>query len=222
MTFSTLHSDDGACDTLRSEIITKYENCWGLNDSAHQKAHFSNVERCANYINLKLDLGQDPKLITYVAWFHDLFAWSRNNHHQMAYHWILTTDCEIVSRLTDEERSLVAYACLEHRASGKDKETPFNSPLAELMCAADREYPTNAKAVLARAINFRIEKDCDYETAKRVSIQHVKEKYGTGGYAFYPDLYLRVFEHALLQQREEIDALCLEPQDTVVTTDEEE
>lgn len=196
-------------DALRLDIQLAYGKKWELNDQGHQQPHFRAVEECGNYINETLSLGQDPKLILYVAWFHDLFAWSRNNHHEIAFEWIKSTDCPIISQLTRPERETVAYACLEHRASGKGEDHRFHTHLSELMCAADRGFPTNAKALLARAINYRIEKGVSFNRAILEATEHVKAKYGTDGYAYYPKLYREVFGEALTLQRKEVDDLTL-------------
>jgi hypothetical protein len=46
-----------------------------------------------------------------------------------------------------------------------------------------------------------------FNAAVMPSIQHIKEKFGTGGYARYPKLYLDAFNDELAEQRKEIDNL---------------
>ncbi len=71
-------------DTMRERIILDFTPAYQLNDEAHRVKHFSNVEKCGNEINQRLGLGFDSRLILLVAFFHDMFAWSRINHHDMS------------------------------------------------------------------------------------------------------------------------------------------
>lgn len=192
-------------DVLRSEVIKQFSSHWELNDTAHRIEHFLDVESCGNYINIKLGLGHDPKLILMVAFFHDLFAWSRVNHHLMSGSWIMETDHPLISILSNEERVLVSAGCREHRASGVD---PFTCEFAEMMCSADRGFPTlDSDLLLERAIQFRMGKGLSRKESLAPSIQHCKEKYGSGGYARFPEIYLRTFSMELGLQRKMVDRL---------------
>lgn len=193
-------------DTLRNRIIEAFGPYWRMNDPAHRLEHFLEVERCGNHINTTLGLGFDPKLILYVAYFHDLFAWSRVNHHRMSHVWILSTNHPLIAELTDDERHLVASGCFYHRASTKD-EPPFD--FARLMCAADRGFPnSDTTNMLKRAIDFHTVAEGPVG-ARAAAIKHLKEKFGTGGYARYPDFYTRTFGEALVEQRLAVDALTV-------------
>lgn len=188
----------------RNRIIEQFTNVWKANDLAHRVTHFMAVEECGNSINLKLELGFDPKLIQLVAFFHDMFAWSRNNHHEMSAQWVISTDHPILANLSPRERSDVYWGCLQHRASFKGI---FANQFAELMNAADREIPGNVIQMLNRAHQFRLAKGMSGDEAQAGAIAHIKEKFGTGGYARYPDLYLKAFGDELAAQRIEIDNL---------------
>lgn len=190
---------------LRNKIIEEFSPHWELNDKAHRIEHFLAVERCGNYINDTLRLGFDPKLILLVAFFHDLFAWSRHNHHLMSGDWVLQTDHEIFESLTSEERALVSAGCREHRASNKE---PFTHAFAQLMSSADRGFPDpTLKGMVQRAIEYRLYRGANTEEARKGAVRHVKEKYGSRGYAVYPSFYEAVFKAELKQQRDLVDLL---------------
>lgn len=190
--------------SLRNAIVQDFSKAWELNDEAHRFKHFSQVELCGNEINNRLGLGHEPILILFSAFFHDMFAWSRFNHHLLSAEWIMTTDYDPIDTLTEHQRELVAAGCREHRASGKD---PFTCQFAELMCAADRELPGRIEDMLERAIQYRVARGMTRDVAMAPAIAHIKEKFGTGGYARYPRLYLDAFGDTLEVQRKEIDNL---------------
>lgn len=188
-------------DNMRTAIIADFTKAWSLNDKAHQVEHFSNVEKTGYHINAVLDLGHDPKLITLVAYFHDMFSWSRYNHHILSDEWVMSTDYPIICSLTDSERELVGAGCREHRASRTE---PFSSEFAELMSAADREWPGDIEYLVGRAVQCREARGDSPAEAMKGAIEHIREKYGMGGYAKYPDLYIRAFGDLLDKQRMDI------------------
>lgn len=190
--------------SLRNIIRRDFAAMYEVNDAAHRLPHFSAVEECGNRINETLGLGYSPKLIMLVAHWHDLFAWSRNNHHDLSATWVRTSDYAILEELDPVERELVAIGCQEHRASRTD---PFTHGFGELMNAADRELPGDVGAMLERAIQFRMARGCTRDEALKPAVEHLKDKFGPGGYARYPKLYQFVFWTELEAQREEIKNL---------------
>jgi len=195
-------------DRIRERIISEFQPMWALNDPAHRVEHFTRVEDCGNLINTRLGLGYDPTLITYVAFFHDLFAWSRKNHHRLSAEFVRGTCHPVFEHITDAQRGLVASACEEHRASFKGA---FTNAFCELMNSADREAPGAVNSMVARAVDYqRARGECSEQAVLAVSVQHVKDKFGTGGYARYPDLYVRCFGDELANQRRTVDLMRLE------------
>lgn len=189
---------------LREKIKVAFRPMWELNDPAHREEHFRAVEVAGNLINEKLDLKQDPLLIMYMAWFHDLFSWDRETHHIHSTQWFLNTQHELIKSLDSAQRRLVAGACFEHRASWNGK---HSTVFSEMMASADRGVPGDVNAMLKRAIDYRLHCGFTEEEALKGATEHLKEKFGTGGYAIYPDIYLRAFGDELKKQQEEIDAL---------------
>lgn len=192
---------------IKKQIREAFMPNWELNDAAHRQAHFEMVFQTGCVINLELGLGFDEKLILFSAYFHDLFAWTRFNHHEMAFHWLTTTDHPvIVDNLTPAEVTSVAWACMQHRASFKGE---FRDPFCELINSADREFPDNFDYLMNRCLQHREKTHAHLplEERRAAAIQHLKEKAGTGGYCRFPDMYLKVFGDQLAERRKLIDAL---------------
>jgi len=176
----------------KAQIAKDFAGAYSLNDDAHQADHFNRVEACGNKLNAVLKLGYDPKLITLVAYFHDMFSWSRFNHHDLSGVFIDTTEYELIKQLSKEERKLVADGCREHRAS-RPIELGFTSEFSRMMNCADREEPTSAEAMIQRAMKGRLSRGATQTEARESAIAHIKEKYASGGYYLYDPMYLEVY-----------------------------
>lgn len=195
-------------ERMRTAIRKRYkEKEWKECDAAHQEDHFAEVFKTAIYINKMQALNYPIKMLLFAAYYHDLFStvqW-RDKHHEMAYNFIANGECEILtSHLTEMERQHVAQAALEHRASFKGE---YTTEFAELFASADRGLPSSVDRLLVRAIKYRKDHDVTDGDHRTSAIEHVKEKYGTGGYARYPELYLKTFSKELEQLRKEVDGL---------------
>lgn len=193
--------------TIRQEIIQAFHSHWEHNDKAHRVEHFEEVYQTAMEIQRRLGLTYDPKLILFAAYFHDLFAWSRKNHHDLSSEFIYDTDHPLIEQyLNREERSFVAVACLEHRASYEGK---FTLEFSELINSADRGLPGDVQAMLERAMAYRSHRHPEepVEVCKAASVRHLKDKFGKNGYARYPDLYKAAFGKELAAQQEVISRL---------------
>lgn len=192
---------------LRKQIIAEFSPMWENNDKAHRETHFEEVFQLGMIINDDLKLGYDDKLILFAAYFHDMFAWSRNNHHEMSFHWMMTTNHPLViNNLNPSETMLVAWACYQHRASYKGT---FKNGFSSLINSADRGVPNRVSYMLERAIQYREKKFPEMSKAERLAgaIAHLKEKYGRNGYARYPNEYLKMFGKQLEDQFANIEEL---------------
>lgn len=201
---------DVAYNHLVSAITQKYEDYWKFNDLGHRADHFSDVYATALSIVSRLDIKNiKVEHICLVAYFHDLFSWSRKNHHLLSKCFILTTDCRIVSDIchTPELRLLVANACAEHRASYTGE---HSSVLSELMSSADRGMPGDVELKLQRAMDYRRatrSSELSEDQLMVESIQHQKDKFGRNGYARYPEMYKRAFAEELEEMYQRIEEL---------------
>lgn len=182
----------------RQRVISKYSAQWNTLDPAHRLEHFDNVFHNAQKILQdvpEMNDNIDMKEVFVVSYFHDLFTWSRNNHHRLACEFILTTSCSIVSELLvgKHARMRAAKACLEHRASW---EGTYSSSLSKLMSAADRGIPKTADVLLQRSMAYtRANQPTVSEAEVRfISVLHVKEKYGRHGYARVPEFHLKAYQ----------------------------
>lgn len=215
-TCAHINKNDSFLTALRKDIITKFSNDWNERlDEAHRQEHFDDVYETGLHINEVLGLGQDPKLIMFVAYFHDLFCDQREIHHELSGRFIMETRERLIERnLTLCERKRVASACEEHRASFKGN---FSYILSELMNSADRGQPKPVTEMIDRAIAYRkskfphdSKKESYQDYLHRIideSISHIKEKYGRNGYARYTDMYKKVFGEELENMYNEIDNL---------------
>lgn len=194
-------------DTIvaKAQISKDFAPAFRLNDAAHQATHFDRVEACGNKINAVLRLGYDPKLIMLVAYFHDMFSWSRANHHELSGTFVETTEYVLIAGLSKEERQLVADGCREHRASRPIK--VFSNEFAMMMNNADREEPTSAEAMIQRAMDGRMSRGATEAVARLSAIEHIKEKYAKGGYYQYGSMYLDVFGTQIEKILEDINQL---------------
>lgn len=197
-----LRSEDDV--RLHEAIVKDFSRHWELNDEAHREPHFQEVFLTAREINDTLQLGIPEYQMLLVAYFHDLFAWSRFNHHILSHAFVDTGDWWKFHFLNPVERGEVAEACFQHRASYKGV---FTCRLSELMNSADRERPSNVETMLKRAIQYRLGKnpDATVDSVYSESLKHLWEKFGPNGYARYPEMYLKVYGEKVSQIRKAID-----------------
>lgn len=190
---------------LGKDFEDAFSHVYNVNDEAHRSEHFSAVESLGLELNREMKLGIDERLITAVAWLHDMFAWSRYNHHELAMYWVGTTDHPLLEQFTPQEIDDIADACFTHRASYKGE---FNTVLGELMSAADRGRPGDLRAEVWRGYNYiKTNPGLNAVDAIEQTVKHQEEKYGRDGYARYPDLYKEYFKNLMEAKHREIERL---------------
>ncbi len=199
---------------FRKMLILEFMELYRYNDAAHQVNHFDSVYACGVAIRNMLNLPYRDELIMMAAFTHDLFAWFRDTHHEQSATFVNARMSDIFeATLTEEEIGWLEHACREHRASYKGE---FSCEFSELFNAADRELPYGVDALLERAMGFvdrdnPMAKGDDFDVRNRHrAVTHIYEKFGTKGYARYPDIYLKVFADELLEQRHEVDQMYSE------------
>lgn len=193
---------------LRDYLINKFTPMYSINDKAHQIDHVIDVCDRALRLNQDFTLGLDPRMIVISALCHDLFTWSRNNHHYLAKEYLLSLNESWIMSYDSEQVLQMANAAYEHRASWKGG---YSSLLSELIATADRGEPGNIEEKIRRCYLYGVDKlkETPAVAIARV-IPHLLEKYCEAGYGNNPPLYYRVYGEKLEQMKQEILALTPE------------
>ena len=182
--------------TFRDKVREFYKPFYDAGDEAHKIDHADSV------CDLALELNEvyDEKLVILSAYIHDIFnAKDRKNHHKLAFEYVIDAKDRFLQELSQDELKLVAHAVLEHRGSFKGK---FYSLLSEIISGADRGL-ANLEEIIIRSCKF------NKGNAKEV-LEHIKDKYATGGYGNYPPLIQRKFAKELKEFKEQCDKLTLD------------
>ena len=180
---------------MRNCRVVHYEK----NDLGHQLDHALEVTTTALDMNEVLGLKISEKMIYAAGLAHDIMVWKdRKKHHGLGADWVIENrylkDC-----FNFYDRYTIAIAVYQHRASVKLEK--FHSDLAELIASADRPAPI--VDVLVKRV-FLNNKD------KQIALNHLKEKFGSGGYVWYPKMYKRYYGLKAIKELEtNIDKLTL-------------
>lgn len=216
--------DESLADVLLTIVIPVYK----LNDSAHSVEHLEDVLSTAVTILERIaykTISVEDRVSAFVAiLFHDVTATTDRDNHQNsgaeAFDRIMNTvvrqsrnrlvrDAAVAGRY-NIDISKAKAAIREHRASYKGD---FTSIVSEIVSGADRGIPQpteeNVKHKIAKSYRYHIEKLHESEDESRInSLIHIKEKYGTKGYAKYPDIYEKAFKDELGAFRRLVDEIC--------------
>ena len=179
-------------DKVREYYKPYYEN----SDKAHLIDHPDDVCDLA----LRINKEYNEKLVILASYLHDMFnREARDVHQKLAYEYVLKSEDKFLNQLSKEERLLVAHAVLEHRGSFKGK---FFSKLSAIISSADRGLP-DLDYIVRRSMNFNNANANDV-------YDHIKDKYGTEGYAKYPDVYREIFSNELRAFKKLADEITVE------------
>ena len=169
--------------SFKQQVRSYYEPYYREGDEAHLIDHADSVCNLA----LKINKDLDEKLIILVSYIHDMYnATNRKIHNELAYEYVLKAQDEFLKTLNQKALKELAHAVLEHRASFKGE---FYSNLSALISSADRGEP-NLEEVVIRSMKFNGGNAVDV-------YEHIKDKYGSKGYAKYPEVYLEIFRDEL-------------------------
>ncbi|RLA81361.1 MAG: hypothetical protein DRG78_09345 [Epsilonproteobacteria bacterium] len=179
----------------RNEVRECYITFYETNDAAHQIDHADMV--CDLMLEMKksLKLNIADYLIYMAAYMHDMYSdlAGRKTHHQLAGTYILNTRDKCLDKLSNMDKVCVASAVMEHRGSYTGE---FSYQLSELISSADRGYP-DLELMIDRSLKYNKGNMNDV-------IIHIKDKFGEGGYAIYPDMYEKHFGEVLEKMRLDI------------------
>ena len=164
-----------------NEIVPKYSSF----DTAHKEDHALTVisqamnllERMPEDVRNVQKINEDM-LITAAA-CHDLGLVNGRERHHLDSGTIIRSDERLREWFTQEQIETIAQAAEDHRASGKSEP---RSLYGMLVAEADRVI--DGETIIRRTIQFGFNNypGLDREGHIRRAIDHLREKYGRGGY----------------------------------------
>ena len=190
----------------RDELRDFYKKFYDENDNAHKIDHADEVVDAALHIVRELQLPLNKNIVMLTAYLHDIYRGvSKKGHHIMAFKYVMEEKHDpFLQYYHSSIRYTIAKACLEHRGSFKGE---FSSLLSEVISAADRGKFT-VESAIKRSYKYHMSSAhaSGGDPIENV-YNHVKNKYGTKGYARFPSLYSKVYD--LDTARKHIDELTI-------------
>lgn len=168
---------------MKNELINYIENSifplYEKNEKGHGLSHIKSVIKKSLEIAQKYDV--DENIVYTVAAYHDIADHiDRKNHHVLSADFFMNDEA-MKSFFSDEERILIKEAIIDHRASC-DHEP--RSIYGKIVSTADRCF-SDIDEIIARTVSYGSihfpEMDAKSQSIR--SYEHIKEKYGNGGYA---------------------------------------
>ena len=170
---------------IDNKIMIKYKD---NNYGGHGWEHIQDVIKRSFELIKKFDLEVNPDLVYTIAAYHDIgYRQDPDNHEQVSSE-IFMQDEMMKEFFNDEERTIIAEAIVDHRAS---LEYEARSIYGKIVSSADRAIDVDI--MLKRSIAFQAEKHkSENPTIEQVieySFKKLSSKYGNGGYAkmYFPD-----------------------------------
>ena len=163
------------------EIVPKYSAF----DTAHKEDHALTV--ISQAMNLLKKMPEEVRsvheineeMLLTAAACHDLGLVNGRDRHHLDSGIIIRSDARLREWFTDEQIETIAQAAEDHRASGKSEP---RSMYGMLVAEADRVI--DGETIIRRTIQFGFNNypDLDREGHIRRAIDHLRGKYGRGGY----------------------------------------
>ena len=170
---------------IDNKIMIKYKD---NNYGGHGWEHIQDVIKRSFELIEKFNLEVNPDLVYTIAAYHDIgYRQDPDNHEQVSSE-IFMQDETMKEFFNDEERTIIAEAIVDHRAS---LEYEARSIYGKIVSSADRAIDVDI--MLKRSIAFQAEKHkSENPTIEQVieySFKKLSSKYGNGGYAkmYFPD-----------------------------------
>lgn len=164
-----------------NEIVLKYSSF----DTAHKEDHALTV--ISQAMNLLEKMPEDVRnvqkineeMLLTAAACHDLGLVNGRERHHLDSGTIIRSDERLREWFTQEQIETIAQAAEDHRASGKSAP---RSMYGMLVAEADRVI--DGETIIRRTIQFGFNNypGLDREGHIRRAIDHLREKYGRGGY----------------------------------------
>lgn len=170
---------------VEQEILPRYEH----HDAAHRRDHAETVINQSLVIARQLNAhgdSLDEDMVYAIAAYHDTgLCEGRERHHEASAR-IIRQDKELLRWFSEEQIEIMADAAEDHRASAKHApRTIYGRIVAE----ADRVIVP--ETIIMRTIQYGLDHypALDREAHYERTVQHLREKYGDGGYLqlWFPD-----------------------------------
>ncbi len=160
---------------IQAEIFPKYSQ----NDKGHQLDHIYYVIRRSllfmeQFENLNADM------VYVIAAYHDIAHHIDKDNHETLSAEFLYDDINLQRFFTEEQRTIMKEAVEDHRAS---LEYTPRSDYGKIVSSADRS--TDIDGFLKRTHAYSLKHFPEYSEEQHIDrcYQHMKDKYGHGGYA---------------------------------------
>lgn len=170
---------------VEQEILPRYDH----HDAAHRRDHAETVINQSLVIGRQLNAhgdSLDEDMVYAIAAYHDTgLCEGRERHHEASAR-IIRQDKELLRWFSEEQIEIMADAAEDHRASAKHApRTIYGRIVAE----ADRVIVP--ETIIMRTIQYGLDHypTLDREAHYERTVQHLREKYGDGGYLqlWFPD-----------------------------------
>ena len=174
---------------IYDEIVPKYASF----DDAHKEDHALTVinesmkllDGMNEWVNSQMDLDDtwkvsvDRSILKMAAACHDLGLINGRDRHHLDSGEIIRKDTKLLKWFSPDEIETIAQAAEDHRASSA---TDPRSIYGKLVAEADRII--NGETVISRTIQFGFRHYPGLSSEEHIerAINHLKEKYGRGGY----------------------------------------
>ncbi|MFR8104427.1 MAG: HD domain-containing protein [Clostridia bacterium] len=161
---------------IENHVFPEYEK----NESAHGLSHILYVIRrsliFANQVTEPINLN----MVYVIAAYHDIGHHIDAKSHEKISASILEKDTNLKNFFTPEEIAMMKEAVEDHRASSK---TDPRNIYGKIVSSADRN--TNVNNAINRSYSYRLKHspNATLEEMIEESRQHLKDKFGKGGYA---------------------------------------
>lgn len=182
---------------IRERILPQY----AAFDPAHREDHAQAVIESALAISRYYDV--DRNMVLMAAACHDLGLCEDRKTHHLVSGRIIRANRDLYQWFTPEQIEIIAQAAEDHRASSDhEPRTIYSKIIAE----ADRQIDPDT--VIRRTIQFgqKHYPELDKEGNWQRTLEHLKEKYGDGGY-----LRLWIPESPNAARLEELRAIIRNP-----------
>jgi uncharacterized protein len=185
---------------VETQILPQY----ALFDKAHNMEHVTRVIRRS--LELARSTGADIDMVYVIAAYHDIgLCEGRERHHTVSAQMLLA-DMTLRKWFTDSQLQTMAEAVEDHRASSDHAP---RSLYGRIVAEADRFIDPDT--VIRRTVQYGMEHypELDKEGHYERMVQHLREKYGRGGY-----LHLW-FDHSPNAERLEVLRKMIDDEDAL-------